>query len=142
MTRAFELAEMAFSRGEVPVGAVVWDARTLSIISEGHNRILLDHDPTAHAEMVAIRAACRLLKNERLCGYDLYTTLEPCTMCAGAIAHARLRRLYYGAFDVKGGAVDHGVCFFSQPTCHHPLDIYGGLGEQRASRLLKRFFRP
>lgn len=139
MDLALEEAERAASRGEVPVGAVlVTGDRVLA--SDG-NRTLELNDPTAHAEVLVIRAACAELKSQRLPDCDLYVTLEPCPMCAGAISFARIRRLYYGAGDEKGGAVDHGTRFFSQPTCHHAPDVYSGFGETRAADMLKDFFQ-
>jgi tRNA(adenine34) deaminase len=128
----------AGKRGEVPVGCVI--VREGAVIARAGNRTLADKDPTAHAELIALRDAARALGSERLTDCDLYVTLEPCTMCAGAISFARIRRLYYGALDRKGGAVDSGVRFFSQPTCHHRPEIYGGMGETRAVALLKEFF--
>jgi tRNA(adenine34) deaminase len=132
-----EAAE-AGKRGEVPVGCVI--VREGAVIARAGNRTLADKDPTAHAELLALREAARALASERLGDCDLYVTLEPCTMCAGAISFARIRRLYYGALDRKGGAVDSGVRFFSQPTCHHRPEVYGGMGEGRAVTLLKDFF--
>jgi tRNA(adenine34) deaminase len=111
------------------------------VISRAGNRTLTDRDPTAHAEMLALREAAQKLGSERLPECDLYVTLEPCTMCAGAISFARIRRLYYGAADPKGGAVDHGVRFFAQPTCHHRPEVYGGVGEREAGELLTAFFK-
>lgn len=132
-------AEKAAARGEVPVGAVlVKDGKALA--ADG-NRTLELNDPTAHAEVQVIRAACRELGSQRLPGCDLYVTLEPCPMCAGAISFARLRRLYYGAGDAKGGAVDHGVRFFAQDTCHHAPEVYAGISETAAAGLLRDFFK-
>lgn len=139
MALALEEAEAAARRGEVPVGAVV--VRGDSVLARAGNRTRELADPTAHAEMLAIREACRALASERLTGCDLYVTLEPCAMCAGAISFARLRRLYFGAVDEKGGAVVNGARFFSLPTCHHAPDTYPGIGERRAAALLKDFFR-
>ncbi|MGB3831732.1 MAG: nucleoside deaminase [Mesorhizobium sp.] len=139
MATALREAEAAAARGEVPVGAVVVNGDT--IVASAGNRTRELADPTAHAEMLAIREACRVLESERLAGCDLYVTLEPCTMCAGAISFARLRRLYYGAADEKGGAVASGVRFFAAPTCHHVPEIYCGIGEVQATALLKDFFR-
>ena len=139
MALALEEAEAAARRGEVPVGAVV--VRGDSVLARAGNRTRELADPTAHAEMLAIREACRALASERLTGCDLYVTLEPCAMCAGAISFARLRRLYFGAADEKGGAVVNGARFFSLPTCHHVPDVYPGIGEGRAAMLLKDFFR-
>ncbi len=124
--------------GEVPVGAVV--VRGEAIVGEGHNLTRTDHDPTAHAEMVAIRMAAEKLGDERLSACDLYVTLEPCPMCAGAISHARIARLYYGASDPKGGAVEHGARVFQQPQCLHRPEVYSGLGEGEAGLLLRDFF--
>lgn len=140
MTRALELAALAAEFGEVPVGAVVVDGETGALVGAACNGTETDNDPTAHAEMVAIRQAAEKLGQARLAGCDLYVTLEPCAMCAGAISHARLRRVYYGAADPKGGAVDHGPCWFQQPTCLHRPEVYGGLQEREAARLLKEFF--
>jgi len=138
MDMALEEAGATGERGEVPIGCVV--VRDSAVIARAGNRTLADRDPTAHAELVAIREAARVLGSERLDGCDLYVTLEPCAMCAGAIAFARIRRLYYGAADPKGGAVDNGVKFFASPACHHRPEVYGGLAEAEASALLKRFF--
>jgi len=139
MDMALEEARAAGERGEVPVGCVV--VRDSMVIATAGNRTTIEHDPTAHAEMVAIRRAATFLNTERLDNCDLYVTLEPCVMCAGAVAFARIRRLYYGATDTKGGAVENGVKFFASPTCHHQPEIYGGLGELEAAALLKEFFR-
>ncbi|MDG4885438.1 MAG: nucleoside deaminase [Mesorhizobium sp.] len=139
MALALQEAEAAASRGEVPVGAVIANGST--VVAKAGNRTRELADPTAHAEMLAIREACQKLASERLTGHDLYVTLEPCTMCAGAISFARLRRLYFGAADEKGGAVVNGVRFFASPTCHHTPDIYPGLGESQAALILKEFFR-
>lgn len=139
MALALAEAESAAARGEVPVGAVVVaDGR---VVSSAGNRIRELADPTAHAEILAIREAAAQLSAERLTGADIYVTLEPCTMCAGAISFARLRRLYYGADDEKGGAVRNGVRFFSSPTCHHAPDIYPGIAETDSAALLRDFFR-
>jgi tRNA(adenine34) deaminase len=139
MDLALDEAHAAAKRGEVPVGCVI--TRNGAVITRAGNRTLADHDPTAHAEIVAIRAAGRALGSERLDDCDLYVTLEPCAMCAAAIAFARIRRLYYGAPDPKGGAVDNGVKFFASGSCHHRPEIYGGLAEAEASALLKGFFQ-
>src|SRR5919112_5598006 len=138
MARALQEAQAAADRGEVPVGAVV--VRDGAILAAAGNSPRAAHDPTAHAEMLAIRAACEALADERLSGCDLYVTLEPCTMCAGAISFARIRRVYYAAHDPKGGAVDNGVRFFDQPTCHHAPEVYGGIRESEAALLLRGFF--
>lgn len=138
MRRALELARAAAIAGEVPIGAVV----TLDgcILGEGENRNRRDCDPTAHAEIVALRAAAERLGDFRLTGCDLWVTLEPCPMCAGAISHARIARLYYGAADPKGGAIEQGPRLFTQPQCLHRPEVYGGLGETEASTLLRDFF--
>ena len=138
MGLALAEARAAAARGEVPVGAVI--VRDGRVIAAAGNRPREAHDPTAHAEVLAIRRACELLADERLTGCDLYVTLEPCTMCAAAIAFARIRRLYFGAPDPKGGAVEHGVRFFQQPTCHHAPEVYGGIREGEAAALLRAFF--
>ena len=139
MRVALTQAKAATADGEVPVGCVV--ARGGTVIAQARNRTIADRDPTAHAEILAIRAAARTLGSERLTDCDLYVTLEPCAMCAAAIAFARIRRLYYAAADPKGGAVENGVRFFASPTCHHRPDIYGGIGEAEAAALLHEFFR-
>ena len=139
MDMALDEARAAGARGEVPVGCVI--VRDGAVVARAGNRTLADRDPTAHAEIIAIRAAAALLGSERLDGCDLYVTLEPCAMCAGAVAFARIRRLYYGAADPKGGAVDNGVKFFASPSCHHRSEVYGGLAEAEASALLKEVFR-
>jgi tRNA(Arg) A34 adenosine deaminase TadA len=138
MARALDEAREAAARGEVPVGAVV--VKDGRVVAAAGNAPLALHDPTAHAEILAIRRACEALGDERLSGCDLYVTLEPCTMCAAAISFARIRRLYFGASDPKGGAVENGVRFFSAPTCHHAPEVYGGLRESEAGELLKGFF--
>jgi tRNA(adenine34) deaminase len=139
MRHALDLAAQAAAEGEVPVGAVVVDPRG-GIVAAAANRTLADRDPSAHAELLAVREACVRLGSERLVGHDIYVTLEPCAMCAAAISFARVRRLYFGAADPKMGAVEHGPRFFAQPTCHHAPEVLGGLGEERAARLLKHFF--
>lgn len=138
MDIAFEEARAAAARGEVPVGCVVVAGG--KAIARAGNRTMADKDPTAHAELLAIRAAAAALGSERLTDCDLYVTLEPCAMCAAAISFARVRRLYYGAADPKGGAVEHGVRFFTAPTCHHRPEVYGGMGEAEAGALLRDFF--
>ncbi|WP_159592107.1 nucleoside deaminase [Chelativorans xinjiangense] len=138
MDVALEEARAAAARGEVPVGAVV--ARGGKVLARAGNRTRERADPTAHAEMLAIREACRAEGSERLVGADLYVTLEPCAMCAGAISFARIRRLYFAAGDEKGGGVVHGGRFFTQPTCHHAPEVYEGMGEREAAALLKEFF--
>ena len=140
MRIAFEEADAAAARGEVPVGAVIADSAG-RIIARAGNRTLELKDPTAHAEILVIREAARLLDSERLIGCDLYVTLEPCAMCAGAISFARVRRLYFGAADEKMGAVEHGSRFYAQETCHHAPEVYSGIGGERAKTLLKSFFK-
>jgi tRNA(adenine34) deaminase len=139
MDLALDEARAAGKSGEVPIGCVIVHGG--AIVANAGNRTLADRDPTAHAEMIAIRRAAALLGSERLDDCDLYVTLEPCAMCAAAIAFARIRRLYYGAADPKGGAVDNGVKFFASPTCHHRPEVYGGMAEEVAGTLLKDFFR-
>ncbi len=139
MQRALELAREAAGLGEVPVGAVV--VKDGMIIGEGHNRPRIDRDPTAHAELVALRAAAQATGSERLAGCELWVTLEPCAMCAGAIAHARIATLYYAAADPKGGAVEHGARVFEQGQCLHRPEVYSGMGEGEAAELLRGFFR-
>ncbi|MSO74915.1 MAG: nucleoside deaminase [Alphaproteobacteria bacterium] len=141
MQLALAEAEAAAARGEVPVGAVILDGETGAVLAAAFNRTEADHDPSAHAEMLAIRAAARRLGSPRLPECDLYVTLEPCAMCAQAISFARIRRLYYGARDAKGGGVEHGARIFTLPTCHHRPEVYGGIEEGRAGELLKRFFQ-
>jgi tRNA(adenine34) deaminase len=139
MDMALDEARAAGERGEVPIGCVL--VHDGAVIARAGNRTIAERDPTAHAEMLAIRHAAAALDSERLEGCDLYVTLEPCAMCAGAVAFARIRRLYYGAGDPKGGAVDNGVKFFVSPTCHHRPEVYGGLAEAEAGALLREFFR-
>lgn len=135
---ALDLARKAAELGEVPVGAMV--VRKGKVIGRGHNQPRALHDPTAHAEIMAIREACATLASDRLTGCDLWVTLEPCAMCAGAIAHARIARLHYAASDPKGGAVEHGPRLFHQPTVLHRPEVYAGVGEEEAALLLKAFF--
>jgi tRNA(adenine34) deaminase len=139
MSIALEEARAAAARGEVPVGCVV--VKDGGIVARAGNRTIADHDPTAHAELIAIRAAASALGSERLADCDLYVTLEPCAMCAAAMSFARIRRLYFGAADTKGGAVEHGVRFFAAPTCHHRPEVYGGINESECGELLKDFFQ-
>jgi tRNA(Arg) A34 adenosine deaminase TadA len=136
---AMEEARAAGARGEVPIGAVI--TRKNQIIARAGNRTREINDPTAHAEVLAIRMACEVLQNERLGECDLYVTLEPCAMCAAAISFARIRRLYYASSDPKGGGVEYGPRFYSQPTCHHAPDVYSGIGEAEATALLRDFFK-
>jgi tRNA(adenine34) deaminase len=138
MVRALALARKAAQSGEVPVGAVV--VKDGQIIAEASNAMRSGTDPTAHAEIIAIRAAAARLNNQRLDGCDLWVTLEPCAMCAGAISHARIARLYYAASDEKGGGVENGPCVFNHSTCHHRPEVYSGMGERESAALLKDFF--
>jgi tRNA(adenine34) deaminase len=138
MQMALDEARAAGARGEVPVGCVI--VRSGEVLGRVGNRTLAERDPTAHAELIAIRAAAAALGSERLTDCDLYVTLEPCAMCAAAISFARIRRVYYGAADPKGGAVESGVRFFDAPTCHHRPEVYGGIGAEEAGTLLKDFF--
>jgi tRNA(Arg) A34 adenosine deaminase TadA len=140
MARALDEAAAAAAAGEVPVGAVLADG-TGAVIAVAGNRVERDQDPTAHAEMLVLRAGARQLGATRLAGCDLYVTLEPCPMCAAAIGLAHVRRLYFAAYDPKGGGVEHGPRIFDQPTCHHHPEIYGGIAERAAGDLLRRFFR-
>jgi tRNA(adenine34) deaminase len=138
MDMALDAARQAQAAGEVPVGCVI--VRDGAVVASAGNRTLADRDPTAHAEIVAIRAAARQLGSERLTGCDLYVTLEPCAMCAAAISFARIRRLYYGAVDPKGGAVEHGPRFYQSPTCHHRPETDGGIGASAAGELRRGLF--
>lgn len=140
MSSALQEAERAAARGEVPVGAVLVDAISGAVLARAGNRTEADNDPTAHAEILAIRAAAAKAGAPRLPAADLYVTLEPCAMCAAAISFARIRRLYFGAYDPKGGAVEHGARFFQRETCHHAPEVVGGVEESRAAALLKQFF--
>lgn len=139
MAAALDEAQAAGARGEVPIGAVV--VLDGAIVGRGGNRTREKNDVTAHAEIEAIREAAAVLGQERLAGADIYVSLEPCTMCAAAISFARIRRLYYGASDPKGGGVEHGARFYGQPTCHHAPDVYSGIAETEAAGMLKDFFR-
>jgi len=139
MEKALEQARIAVASGEVPVGAVI--VQNGNIIASGGNRTIENNDPTAHAEMIAIRQAARHLGSQRLTNCDLYVTLEPCPMCAAAISFARIRRLYFGAADIKGGAVENGVRFFTQPTCHHSPEVYSGIAESDCASILVEFFQ-
>jgi len=139
MDLALKTAENAGKSGEVPIGCVI--VRDYEVIATAGNRTLTDRDPTAHAEILALRQAAETIGTERLVDCDLYVTLEPCTMCAGAISLARIRRLYFAAYDPKGGGVEHGPHIFDQPTCHHRPEVYGGIGERAAAALLRKFFR-
>jgi tRNA(adenine34) deaminase len=139
MDLALKAAENAGKSGEVPIGCVI--VLNNEVVGTAGNRTLTDRDPTAHAEILAIRQAAKVTGSERLVDCDLYVTLEPCAMCAGAISLARIRRLYYGAADPKGGAVDSGVRFFASPTCHHVPEVYSAVGESEAATLLRDFFK-
>ena len=139
MQFAIELARLAATRGEVPVGAVI--VKDGAIIATSHNLVETHQDPTAHAEMLAIRSACEIIGNTRLNECDLYVTLEPCPMCATAISFARIRRVYFGAYDPKGGGIEHGARIFNQPTCHHVPEVIGGMHEGECGELLKNFFK-
>lgn len=141
MEMALAEAEAAFARGEVPVGCVIVDGTTGEVLARTGNRTEELNDPTAHAELLAIRAATAAQGSPRLHDCDLYVTLEPCAMCATAISFARVRRLYFGAFDPKMGGVEHGPHIFTQPTCHHAPEVYGGIQESAAAELLKTFFK-
>ena len=140
MRRALDEAAMAAAQGEVPVGAALVDGDGVIIAAAG-NRVERDHDPTAHAEMLVLRDGAATLGIKRLAGCDLYVTLEPCPMCAAAIGLAHVHRLYFGAYDPKGGGVEHGPRIFDQPTCHHRPEVYGGIAERAAAALLRKFFR-
>ena len=139
MDLALDQARLAEKTGEVPVGCVI--VRDGRLVASAGNRTLIDRDPTAHAELLAIRAAAATIGSERLVDCDIYVTLEPCAMCAAAISFARIRRLYYGAADPKGGGVEHGVRFYQSPTCHHRPEVYGGIAESEAAALLRGFFQ-
>ena len=139
MQLALEQARLAHTKNEVPIGAVIVQGG--KVIASAHNLTETNHDPTAHAELLAIRAAAETLESPRLIDCDLYVTLEPCAMCAAAISFARIRRLYYGAGDEKGGGVEHGARFFSQSTCHHKPEVYGGIAQSECGELLKAFFK-
>jgi tRNA(adenine34) deaminase len=140
MDMALDEARAAAARGEVPVGAVLVDSDSGEVVARAGNRVEADHDPTAHAEVLVLRAAAAALGSARLPGLDLYVTLEPCPMCATAISFARLRRVEFGAYDPKGGGVEHGPRIFNQPTCHHAPDVVGGIAEADSAALLKAFF--
>ncbi|NBX66951.1 MAG: nucleoside deaminase [Proteobacteria bacterium] len=141
MREALKEAVKAIEAGEVPIGAVLVDSSTGTVVARAHNLTEGNCDPTAHAEILAIRMRCEQLSTPRLPDHDLYVTLEPCAMCAAAIAGARLRRVYFGAYDPKGGGVEHGPRIFNQPTTHHTPEIYGGIDEDAAAKLLQNFFK-
>lgn len=141
MERALEAAKEAGTRGEVPVGAVIVDANSKEVLSTQSNRVLEHKDPTAHAEILAIREACKKKDSERLVDCDLYVTLEPCPMCAQAISFSRIRRLYFGACDEKGGGVENGAIVFSAKSCHHKPEVYGEIMSEASSMLLRKFFK-
>ncbi len=138
---AFNLIEKAIELDEVPVSAVIFEPETGKIIASAHNRTYIDNDASAHAEIVAIREAGKILQTSRLDGLAIYVTLEPCTMCAGAIAHSSLSWLYFGAYDEKGGAIENGIRFFEQPSAHHKISICGGIEQEKSSQILKDFFK-
>ena len=141
MELALRQAQAAGAAGEAPIGALIVDPQSDQIIAEAFNRSIMDHDPTGHAEIIALRKAAQSFGNYRLTGLEMYVTLEPCVMCAGAISHARIGRLVYGASDPKGGGIDHGPRFFQQPTCHWRPDVHSGVLADQSSALLKAFFR-
>lgn len=141
MSQALEEAQKAATRGEVPIGAVIVEVVSGKVIAIASNETEAAQDPTAHAEMLAIRRACRVMGAPRLPECDMYVTLEPCPMCAAAISFARLRRLYFGAYDPKGGGVDHGARVFDHPACNHKPDVYGGIDEQACAAPLTEFFK-
>ncbi|HAU28523.1 MAG TPA: tRNA-specific adenosine deaminase [Rhodospirillaceae bacterium] len=140
LQQAFIEAEKAAERGEIPVGAVIYDPAGKTIVAAAGNRVIETSDPTAHAEILAIRAACMVMGAPRIPDLEIFVTLEPCAMCAAAIAQARLKKLTFAAYDPKGGGVEHGPRFFTQPTCHHHPEIIGGIEERRAAELLRAFF--
>jgi tRNA(adenine34) deaminase len=140
MQLALAQARKGRDAGEVPVGCVIVDSETGKVLAQATNRTERDKDPTAHAELLAIREACAKVGSTRLPGCDLYVTLEPCAMCATAISYARIRRLYFGAYDPKMGGVEHGPAIFTQPTCHHKAEVYGGMDDAEAAKMLKSFF--
>ena len=141
MIRALEQAKLAAARGESPIGAVLVDSKTGEILAEDGNRVEELKDPTAHAEMLVLRRAAAAKTSPRLLGCDLYVTLEPCPMCAGAISHARIAKLVFGAYDPKGGGVDHGAQVFDRPTCHHRPEVVSGVAEEACAELLRAFFK-
>ncbi len=141
MTLALAQAQHAASLGEVPVGAVIVDMRSGAVLASAHNLTESQSDPTAHAELLAVREACRILQTSRLNDYTIYVTLEPCAMCAQALAFARIGRVVFGAYDPKGGGVEHGPRIFDQPTCHHRPEVLGGVEEQACGELLREFFK-
>jgi tRNA(adenine34) deaminase len=141
MEQALKLAKAAAGKGEVPVGAVIVNPLTQEIIAATHNLTETDNNPTAHAEILAIRIACRKIGNPRLEGFDMYVTLEPCAMCAAAISLARVKRLYFGAYDTKMGGVENGVRFFNSTACHHKPEVFGGIMDRESRELLQEFFR-
>ncbi len=141
MQHAIMQAKKALSKGEVPIGAIIVDSTTDTIIAKAHNLTITNNDPTAHAEILAIRKAGEILSNYRLNNCDLYVSLEPCPMCASAISNARIRRLYFGAYDPKSGGIEQGAKIFGQKTCHHKPEIYGGIAEFDSQAILKEFFK-
>ena len=141
MCLALEEAKFAAGRNEVPIGAILVDSTSGAIIARNGNRTIEMNDPTAHAEVMVIREGCKNMQSQRIPEYDLYVTLEPCTMCASAISFARIRRVIYGAPDIKGGGIDNGVKFFEQPTCHHKIEITSGIMADECGQVLKKFFK-
>ncbi len=141
MTQALDMAKQAANQGEIPVGAVIVNPMDGKIIAKACNQTENLNDPAAHAEIIAIKIACQSLKTPRINGYDLYVTLEPCTMCAAVISFARIRRVIFGAYDIKGGGVEHGACFYNQPTGHHKPEVIGGFMESQCGADLKDFFK-
>lgn len=141
MEQALTKAKQAKECAEIPVGAVIVDTKSGKILATAHNQTEQDHDPTAHAEILAIKRACQIMGAARLPDCDLYVTLEPCPMCATAISFARIRRVYFGAYDPKSGGIEQGPCIFDHPTCHHKPEVYGGIEEKACSSLLKDFFK-
>ena len=141
MQQALNLAKQAYEQDEVPIGCIIVDSSTDEIIASTHNQCQYGNDPTAHAEILAIRQACQKLSSSRLWDLDMYVTLEPCTMCAAAISFARIKNLYFGAYDEKGGAIENGIKFYEQPTCHFRPNVTGGILADESSELLKSFFK-
>ena len=138
---ALEQAKKAFDLGETPVGAVVFNTKTKEILCSAHNLVVAQNDPTAHAEILAIRQAGQILKNENLSGYSVFTTLEPCVMCAGALSWSKLDNVYFGAYDTKSGAIENGPCLYSCATCHHKPNVFGGFQEEKCLALVSDFFK-
>jgi len=141
MKEAIKVAKLGYENNEVPIGAIIVDSNSGEIIASAHNLTETNSDPTAHAEILAIKEACKKLQAPRIHECDIYVTLEPCPMCATAISFARIRRLYFGAYDIKGGGVEQGAKIFNQPTCHHKPEIYGGINESECAKLMTDFFK-